>query len=259
MLDRLLRLADRGGPIVATAIHDGHAVRPDLAAIFAIDEATRLREEDPFTGRIAIVASTSLVGLRSRFELDLNRPRDRAVYRTPEDAFGLHVWREPPSDEQVARSLDGYDAFYRALEVVLRERERRHGRFVVLDIHSYNHRRGGPLAPPEDPALNPEINVGTRTVDRARWGPLVDRFCADLRAGAPDGRELDVRENVRFRGAAMSAWIHRTFPESGCALALEFKKTFMDEWTGQVDHVRLSALSGALASTFPGLVESLAL
>jgi hypothetical protein len=55
----------------------------------------------------------------------------------------------------------------------------------------------------------------------------------------------------------MSAWIHRTFPESGCALALEFKKTFMNEWTGEVDDDRLGALARALASTLPGLVESL--
>ena len=255
--DVVFRLAEGNGPIVATAIHDGHAVRPEVQALFAIDEATRLREEDPFTGRIATALPTSLVGLRSRFEFDLNRPRENAVYRTPEDAFGLSVWREPPSDELVRRSLEGYDAFYRALEAVLRERERRHGRFVVLDIHSYNHRRGGPEAPPDDAALSPEINVGTGTVDRARWGPLVDRFCSDLRRGRPDGRELDVRENVKFRGAAMSAWIHRTFPESGCALALEFKKTFMDEWTAEADDAQLGALARALASTLPGLALSL--
>jgi hypothetical protein len=258
MRDVVFRLDEGEGPIVATAIHDGHAIRPEIEALLAIDEATRLREEDPFTGRIAAVAPTSFVALRSRFEIDLNRPRDAAVYRTPEDAFGLSVWREALSDELVRRSLEGYDAFYRALEAVLRERVRRHGRFVVLDVHSYNHRRGGPEASPADPSLNPEINVGTGTVDRARWGPLVDRFCSDLRRGSPDGRELDVRENVKFRGAAMSAWIHRTFPESGCALALEFKKTFMDEWTGELDDDRLGSLGRALASTFPGLVESLA-
>ena len=56
----------------------------------------------------------------------------------------------------------------------------------------------------------------------------------------------------------MSAWIHRTFPTTGCALALEFKKTFMDEWSGRVDAAHLAELSRALASTLPGLVESLA-
>src|SRR5687767_4648080 len=125
MRDIVFQLAEGEGHIVATAIHDDQAVRPAVEALFAIDEATRLREEDPFTGRIAAVAPTSLVGLRSRFEFDLNRPRDAAVYRTPEDAFGLSVWREPLSDQLVHRSLEGYDAFYRALEAILRERERR--------------------------------------------------------------------------------------------------------------------------------------
>jgi hypothetical protein len=111
--------------------------------------------------------------------------------------------------------------------------------------------------PAADPADNPEINVGTGTVDRSRWGRLIDRFCADLRAFDVGGRRLDVRENVKFQGGAMSAWVHRTFPTTGCALALEFKKSFMDEWSGRVDDEQLAALSRALAATLPGLVESL--
>jgi hypothetical protein len=31
---------------------------------------------------------------RSRFEVDLNRPRREAVYRIPEDAWGLDIWRD---------------------------------------------------------------------------------------------------------------------------------------------------------------------
>ena len=257
MRDPVFLLDEGDGPIVATAIHDSHATRPEIAPLLAIDEATRLREEDPFTGRLARVAPTTLIALRSRFEFDLNRSRDAAIYRTPAEAFGLDVWREPPPPEVVQRSLEGYDAFYQTLERVLRERERRYGRFVVLDIHSYNHRRGGPGGAAADPAKNPEINVGTGTVDRERWGPLLQRFCADLRRGDPQGGELDVRENVKFRGGDMSRWVHRTFPETGCALALEFKKTFMDEWTGELDEARLVALGRALASTLPGLLESL--
>jgi N-formylglutamate deformylase len=203
------------------------------------------------------LAPTRLIALRSRFEVDLNRPRERAVYRGPADAWGLEVWRRPPPDDLVARSLAGFDAFYAALEGVLREREQRHGRFVVLDVHSYNHRREGVAGPAADSADNPEINVGTGTIDRSRWGRLIDRFCADLRALDLGGRRLDVRENVKFQGGAMSAWVHRTFPTTGCALALEFKKSFMDEWSGRVDDEQLAALSRALAATLPGLVESL--
>lgn len=257
MSDAVFVLEKGDGPIVATAIHAGHALHPEIAALIALDEATRLREEDPFTAELARVAPTRLIALRSRFEVDLNRPRERAVYRVPADAWGLEVWRRPPPDDLVARSLAGFDAFYAALEGVLREREQRHGRFVVLDIHSYNHRREGLTGPAADPADNPEINVGTGTVDRSRWGGLIDRFCADLRGLDAGGRRIDVRENVKFQGGAMSAWVHRTFPTTGCALALEIKKSFMDEWSGRVDDEQLAALSRALAATLPGLVESL--
>src|SRR5690349_21074370 len=34
-----------GGPIVATAIHDGHGLRPDVAAAMKLPDADRLREE----------------------------------------------------------------------------------------------------------------------------------------------------------------------------------------------------------------------
>lgn len=37
------------GPLVATAIHDGHFVRPEALELMAIPEAERLREEDPYT------------------------------------------------------------------------------------------------------------------------------------------------------------------------------------------------------------------
>jgi N-formylglutamate deformylase len=233
--------------IVATAIHDGHELRPELQAATALDDATRLREEDPFTARIAAVVPTHLIARRSRFEVDLNRPRDHAVYRTPADAWGLDLWRTPLDEAMVARSLVEYDAFYTELERVLRAQP---GRFVVLDIHSYNHCRDHQ---PADPAANPEVNVGTGTVDRARWGTVVERFCDALQTAG----SLDVRENVKFQGGEMSKWIHRTFPETGCCLAVEFKKTFMDEWTGQLDDAHLARLARAIASTLPVLVTAL--
>jgi N-formylglutamate deformylase len=235
------------GPIIATAIHDGHELRPEIQAAMALDEATRLREEDPFTARIAAVAPTHLIARRSRFEIDLNRAREQAVYRVPGDAWGLELWRAPLDEAAIARSLGEYDAFYAELERVLRAQP---GRFVVLDIHSYNHRRDHQ---PADPAANPEVNVGTGTVDRARWGTVVERFCDALQTAG----SLDVRENVKFQGGEMSKWIHRTFPETGCCLAIEFKKTFMDEWTGQPDDTHLARLARAVASTLPVLVTAL--
>ncbi|MBA2540751.1 MAG: N-formylglutamate amidohydrolase [Deltaproteobacteria bacterium] len=251
MREPIVIVEEGDGPIVATAIHDGHALRAEVAAQMALDDATRLREEDPFTERIAAVVPTRLIATRSRFEVDLNRPRDTAVYMSKADCWGLEAWCKPLPPELRTRSLAEYDAFYAELERVLRERVRVYGRFVVLDVHSYNHCRDG-AGCAADPEANPEVNVGTGTVDRARWGALVDRFCGDLA-----GCGLDVRENVKFKGGHMSRWIHETFPETGCALALEFKKTFMDEWTGIADDAHLARLARAVASTLPGLTESL--
>jgi N-formylglutamate deformylase len=244
-------------PLIATAIHAGHEVRPEVAEWLALDEAERLREEDPFTERWTVVAPLRIIGTASRFEVDLNRPREKAVYRTPEQAWGLRVWREPLPEAVLERSLQRYDAFYAEMRRLLDEAERRFGRFVVLDLHSYNHRRGGPAAPPADAAGNPEVIVGTSNMQRARWAPLVDRFSAAVAAFEyPTGR-LDVRENVKFSGGHLAQWIHANYPTSGCALAIEFKKFFMDEWTGEPYEEHLDAIGGVLEAAAAGVREEL--
>lgn len=255
--DRLWKLERGYGPLVAVAVHHGHAVRDELQDLMALDEATRLREEDPFTGDWTKVAPTRFVVLRSRFEVDLNRQRERAVYRTPNDAWGLEVWKREPPDDVVARSLDEYDAFYDTMREVLEDIERRHGRFVVFDLHSYNHRREGPDGPAAEEEGNPQVNVGTGTLDRARWGGVVDNFVESMRSYDFPGGGLDVRENVKFKGGYLSRWVHDTFPSTGCVLAIEFKKFFMDEWTGEPDGHLVEAIGRALRSTVPGILGAL--
>jgi len=247
------------GPLVATAIHDGHDLRPEVAQHVALGEAERLREEDPFTGTWTALAPTRLVARRSRFEVDLNRPRERCVYRCPEDAWGLEVWCKDPPEGLIERSLAAYDDFYATLERIEAERAERHGRFVVFDLHAYNHRRDGPEGVPAAVSKNPEVNVGTGTLaDRARWAPLIERFVADLASADVLGRRLDVRENVRFRGGNLGRWTHERFADSGCVLSVEFKKFFMDEWTGVLDTAQHAAIGRALAATVPGVLEELA-
>ena len=70
--------------------------------------------------------------------------------------------------------------------------------------------------------------------------------------------QLDVRENVRFQGGHLSKWIHARYPGVGCCLALEFRKSFMDEWTAELDEARLTALQAALATTVPAVERALA-
>jgi len=245
------------GPVVGVATHAGHEMRPELLSQLAIDEATRIREEDPYTDFWTLACHSQIVARRSRFEIDLNRPLEEAICVQPEDCWNLKVWDAPIGQAAMERSRAEHRAFYDMFEEVLRRIERRYGKFVIYDIHSFNHRRAGPHAAPADPAANPEVNVGTGTLDRSRWGPLVDQFITDLREFDFVGDHLDVRENVNFRGRHLAEFVHRTFPENGCVLAVEVKKFFMDEWTGVGSPEHINAMLEALRATIPGVVSAL--
>jgi hypothetical protein len=251
------KMVEGNGQILAVAIHNGHELREEVADIMALDDASRFREEDPYTGTWTTIVANRIAVYRSRFEVDLNRARENAVYLKPEDAWGLTVWKKQPSRGLIARSLERYDGFYDQLHRLCKRMEERYGHFVVLDLHSYNHRRQGPQGMPADQEGNPEINIGTGTMRRELWASLVDRFIDDLRGFDYFGGHLDVRENVKFRGGQLSRYIHEHFPSSGCALAVEVKKIFMDEWSGSVDGRHLQGIRGALRGTIPGIGEEL--
>jgi hypothetical protein len=233
-------------PLVASALHDGGEVRPKVAALLHIDRQRRRYEEDPHTAAWTAIASTRIVGLRSRFEVDLNRPREKAVYLSPADAWGLDVWRSPPPDDLVERSLAAYDDFYAQVGLLLEQLLLRHPRVVVFDLHSFNYRRDGRDAPPADVREKPEVNLGTRTMDREFWTRVVETWLGAMRGYNYLDRRLDVRENVNFFGGNFPGWIHQQFPRRVCVLAVEVKKFFMDEWTGELDQVQHHAIGQAL-------------
>ncbi len=229
--------------IVATAIHDGGGLRPDCAARMQLCDDDRLREEDPNTGDAIAAIPTHLVVHRSRFEVDLNRARDQAVYRTPDQCWGLQVWNAPLTDTVVAGSLRLHDAYYRMLGEQLDEIVAAHGRFVLLDVHSYNHRRDGPAEDPTPQAEAPDVNIGTFSMPRDRWSFVVDPMIEAMRIFDFNGRKLDVRENVAFQGKGEQArFVHERYPNTGCAIAIEFKKFYMDEWTGEACPDELAAM-----------------
>jgi hypothetical protein len=243
--------------MVAVALHDGHYVRSEVKQLMAISSDERKREEDPFTAAWTNIAQTRLVVLRSRFELDLNRPRDRAIYLNPEDSWGFKVWHEQPPQDLIERTLAEYDAFYTKVGQICRTLEQRYGRFVVYDLHTYNHYRQGMHASPAEELHNPEINLGTGTLDREYWQPVLERFIHDMRRFDFLGRQLDIRENVKFKGGHFSKWIHTNFPRSACVLAIEVKKFFMNEWTHQPDLAKMEAVHQALRASVSGVLEEL--
>ena len=233
------------GAVVATAIHDGSGLREDVRAAMLLDVLGRLREEDPFTGQAVEGVANHIIGCRSRFEFDLNRARDVAFYRTPEQCWGLNVWHKEPGDAMVAESFDLHDAFYAMMAETLDDVAARHERFVVLDCHSYNHRRDGPDAAPTAQDKAPDINIGTFSMPREQWAWLLDPLIETMRSHDFAGRRLDVRENVAFQGKGeLTRFVHDRYPGKACAIAIEFKKFFMDEWTGEPDPTELKAMRG---------------
>ena len=155
----------------------------------------------------------------------------------------MRVWRSEPGEALVTDSLAIHAAYYRMLGAVLDDMADAYGRFVLIDAHSYNHRRDGPdaAAMPQDEA--PDINIGTFSMPRADWAFLLDPLMEEMRRFDFNGRRLDVRENVAFQGKGeQTRFVHDRYPGKGCAIALEFKKFFMDEWTGEPDPAELKAM-----------------
>ncbi|HUG83991.1 MAG TPA: N-formylglutamate amidohydrolase [Euzebya sp.] len=235
-------------PVLATAIHAGHGLRPEVADRMVLDPRVRRREEDPHTDELAEVIGSYVFVHRSRFEVDLNRDRNASVYAGPDDAWGLELWARPLEEAVVERSRALHDAFYACVADTLDDLVSRHGGFVLYDVHSYNHRRDGPDGPPADPTANPGVNLGTGSLP-GRWKPLAQSFLDTMNCMTVGGEAVDARENVKFVGRNMPQFVHDRYGEVGCALAIECKKTFMDEWTGRVDGVRLTDLRRALAAT----------
>ncbi|GGK03720.1 N-formylglutamate amidohydrolase [Luteimonas terricola] len=240
-----IALAD--GPVVTTAIHDGHAIRPSLRPLIALPDEVRFREEDPLTGVLADVGDVRIRVPASRFELDLNRPRAGAVYARPEDCWGLEVWNGPLPEAEIERSLASWDRFHAMVAELLDRLLERWDAVLLIDLHSYNHRRDGPDADPAPQDANPDIELGLTTADPGRWAAVGERFAAALRATPVRGRAPDVRANVRFpTGGDFPEWVYARWGARVCTISPEYKKIFMDEHTGQADVAALYALRDGL-------------
>ena len=237
------------GPVVATAIHDGHQMRDSLLPHLAIGENERRREEDPMTGLLTAVGDVRIQARASRFQVDLNRPRDKAVSTDPADTWGLQVWRGdlPPDEREL--SLAGHDRFYAMIRALLDDLVAKWGCVLLIDIHSYNHRRDGADAAPAPQTHNPDIELGVTTLDTDRWGGVAERFAQVLRETPVVGRSPDVRENVRFpTGGYFPEWVYATWGDKVCTISPEYKKIYMDEWTAQADIPAIEDLRAGLQS-----------
>lgn len=227
-------------PFWAFAIHDGQQIAPEVLPFQRLTEEERLHEADPFTGPFAELPINQFIVGSSRFQLDLNRDLENAIYLHPDQAWGLDVWHEDLPASLITQLQNEYNRIYREIEDVIQATIDQHGFFVAYDIHSYNVKREGPDQK-VDRQANPEINLGTAYVN-PKWRPLTEHLLEHFRSDELYGYPIDIRENIKFKGGHLSRHLNRVFGTSGCVLAFEFRKDFMDEWKGIPDMDRV--LSG---------------
>ena len=230
------------GQVLATAVHHGHLVRPEVLEYLAVSEEDRLRDEDPFTGLWTSIGDHQLIIERSRFECDLNRLRNNSIYSGPEAAWGLNIYKKKLPDEIRKRSLKFYDDFYQSVESFINLQLEEFSHLLVIDLHSYNHRRNGPKSKPADIKNNPEINLGTFYIKPFdMWSELIQVFETTLQS-----YDLVIKHNVPFKGGDFSQWINRKWAGVVCALTVEVKKIYMDEWTGKKNDYVFNHIGEAL-------------
>lgn len=219
--------------IVITSIHSGHRIRPQLLPYLKLSETERLLEEDPFTDEWVKISDNNIRVLPSRFEVDLNRSRNKAIYTCPQDAWGLEVWSQKLPDEIVENSLQVYDEIYTQFANYFDDLLATHKHLIIYDLHTYNHRREGfdKYALPEE---NPEINIGTGNLNRKVWSQVVDDLVDRMKTYNFEGRHLSVGENIKFCGGHFGSWLHSRYQDLVCPISIEVKKFFMNEWTGDV-------------------------
>lgn len=230
-------IQEQSTPFIAVALHDGHSIEHALKRFLLLDEQGRSREEDPYTWyMIEHLPITKVRVHASRFQTDLNRVKDKAIYQTPEDAWGLEVWNNIPA-ELIDKLYNNYDVFYEAMYELIDKTIALHGFAVVLDVHTYNHRRDSPDEQSPD-STHPEINLGT-AYNSEKWRKLFTKYTNFISGYNMMNQTPDARENIIFKGGGFAQQIIKRYGDKCGVLSIEFKKTFMDEWTGvaAIEHI----------------------
>lgn len=244
-------------PVLVTSVHSGSYVSPSVDQIILIPQQARFVEEDPYTDRFMAIGGVGLACRYSRFEFDLNRPKEKTVYQGPAEAWGLTPWGSQDDYQRVL--CDGqrkHGEFYEIMRDVIEVMGARHGKLLHLNLHSFNHRRV------DDPA----ICISTEIIPKI-WSDAVAGFMTTLRLATQDpkytgtllrpwGSVDAVRENYPFGGGFLSQWISDQFMQSVCSIQVEFNKcTFMTEKGVLIDD-HLNSLVEILKIATSGLLES---
>ena len=219
------------------AIHAGSRIRENLKDKLHARPKDRYREEDPGTDQFIEKLPIQVVALDSRFEYDVNRSEEKAIPLTPEMAWGLTVWNSPLTAAEIAASLDKYREFHLLMDLVSAYLVKQaggkggSGRAYIFDLHSYCYQRE--QKEPWYVNAKPVINLGTEPINEAVFRDSIDDFLLKLRDIRAEGRAITVAENEVFKGGYLARRLSALHQDQLAVFPIEFKKIFMDEWSGE--------------------------
>ena len=204
---------------ICGAVHDGHQFRKELWSNCLHSEYDRWYEEDPATKQMVQNHPIVIAGCDSRFEYDLNRAPDIAVY---EDAWGKELWKKPLKTEHRDRSLEKHYNFYKVVHALVSKIESKFGAAIVYDMHSYNWRRWDREVP--------VVNLGTENIDYQRFSSFAESWCLSLsQIKLPHNIASTSGINDTFQGNGyFLKYITKHFKNT-LVLATEFSKIYCNE------------------------------
>ncbi|MFP2994854.1 N-formylglutamate amidohydrolase [Spongiivirga sp. MCCC 1A20706] len=213
-----LKIADYSHYICG-AVHDGHQFRSSLWNNCLHTTYERWYEEDPCTKQMVQSHPIVIAGLDSRFEYDLNRAPESAIYT---DAWGKQLWKNPLSDEEKNLSLQKHYNFYKVVQALVETIENKYGLALVYDMHSYNWKRWDREVP--------TWNLGTANIDNGRFGKTTQDWSGTLgEMRLPNGIKSSSDINNTFQGNGyFLKYITQNF-DNTLVLATEIAKVYCDE------------------------------
>ena len=207
-------------PYVCGAVHNGHQFRKELWDNCMHSEYDRWYEEDPETKNMVISLPIVIAGCDSRFEYDLNRAPEEAVFVT---AWGKQLWKNPLPDDQKKKSLAKHENFYKVVHALVKAIEAKHKAAIVYDMHSYNWKRWDREVP--------TWNLGTSNLDNNRFGEDIEAWRLSLsKMQLPNQIKSTALINDTFFGNGyFLKFITNNFKNT-LVLATEIAKVYCDEY-----------------------------
>ncbi|MEY8870127.1 N-formylglutamate amidohydrolase [Meridianimaribacter flavus] len=223
------------------AVHDGHQFRKELWDNCMHTEYERWYEEDPETKNMIASHPIVITGCDSRFEYDLNRTPEDAVFET---AWGKQLWKTPLPEVMKTRSLNKHATFYKVVHALINKLEEMFGVCVVYDMHSYNWQRWDREVP--------TWNLGTSNVDNNRFGPSIEAWRQSLsEIKFPKNIPSTSKINDTFQGNGyFLKYITNNFKNT-LVLATEIAKVYCDEYDQIIYPEVVSTVAQELKTRLP--------